>query len=129
MVVVSDLLAIPIAIARAVRALDKHPQVLRIDIDPRSEEDSPVVVTLSIRSELPTRFAGESPTGVRRIEPVKLTFPVSYPLFAPRPNLRGGFDRSHPHLQPGPASAAPEPCLVFGSPRELIQSGGVSTAE
>lgn len=124
MVVVADLLVIPIAIARAVRALDKHPQVLGIDIDPRSEDDSPVVVTLSIRSELPTRFAGESPSGVRRVEPVKLTFPVSYPLFAPRPSLREDFQRSHPHLQPGLASDAPEPCLVFGSPRELIQSGG-----
>lgn len=124
MVVVADLLAIPIAIARAVRALDKHPQVLGIDIDPRADETSPVIVNLSIKTELPTRFAGKSPTGVRRIEPVKLTFPISYPLFAPRPSLRDDFERSHPHLQPGLASDAPEPCLVFGSPRELIQSGG-----
>ncbi|THF70013.1 MAG: hypothetical protein E8G75_12730, partial [Sulfitobacter sp. SK025] len=40
------------------------------------------------------------PVGRKRVEPVKLSFPVSYPLFAPRPSLRDDFDRSHPHLQP-----------------------------
>ncbi|WP_299507201.1 ThiF family adenylyltransferase [uncultured Roseobacter sp.] len=124
MVNVDDLLAVPVAIARAVRALDKHPQILGIDIAPRDDEERPVDVTLQIKSELPSRFKGESPSGVRRIEPVTLSFPISYPLFAPRPTLRDDFDRSHPHLQPGGVNAAPEPCLVFGSPRELIQSGG-----
>ncbi|PWE35001.1 thiamine biosynthesis protein ThiF [Pelagicola sp. LXJ1103] len=124
MVNVDDLLAVPVAIARAIRSLDKHPQVVGIDIEPRAGDESPVDVTLQIKSELPSRFRGESPSGVRRVEPVKLSFPVSYPLFAPRPSLRNDFDRSHPHLQPSADDAAPEPCLVFGSPRELIQSGG-----
>tara|TARA_R100001369_G_scaffold49266_1_gene75911 strand:+ start:2785 stop:5103 length:2319 start_codon:yes stop_codon:yes gene_type:complete len=124
MVTVDDLLAVPVAIARAIRTLDKHPQVIGIDIAPRTGDESPADVTLQIKSELPSRFRGESPSGVRRVEPVKLSFPVSYPLFAPRPSLRDDFDRSHPHLQPSAAGTAPEPCLVFGSPRELIQSGG-----
>ncbi|MDF1671838.1 ThiF family adenylyltransferase [Pseudophaeobacter sp. 1A16562] len=124
MVTVDDLLAVPVAIARAIRTLDKHPQVIGIDIASRADDESPVDVTLQIKSELPSRFRGESPSGVRRVEPVKLSFPASYPLFAPRPSLRDDFDRSHPHLQPSAAGSAPEPCLVFGSPRELIQSGG-----
>jgi len=124
MVTVDNLLAVPVAIARAIRTLDKHPQVIGIAIASRADDDCPVDVTLQIKTELPSRFRGESPSGVRRVEPVKLSFPVSFPLFAPRPSLRDDFDRSHPHLQPSAAGAAPEPCLVFGSPRELIQSGG-----
>ncbi|MFC6642225.1 hypothetical protein [Sulfitobacter profundi] len=124
MVNTEDLLALPVAIARAVRSLDKHPQVVGIDIASRADVESSVDVTLQIRLELPSRFRGESPSGVRRVEAVKFSFPVSYPLYAPRPSLRDDFDRSHPHLQPNASGAPPEPCLVFGSPRELIQSGG-----
>lgn len=117
--------ALPAAIARAISAVDKHPQVLGIDVEQCVNEDSPVVVTLQIKTELPTRWRGISPHGVRKIESVKLTFPVLYPVFAPHISLRGDFGREHPHLQPGrPANAPPEPCLIFGSPRELIQSSG-----
>jgi len=119
-----QLQALPAAIARAIRSLDKHPQILEIDIGEREKDTDPVVVTLQIKTELPTRWKGLSPHGVKRVEPVVLTFPISYPVFAPRPTLRMDFPRWHPHLQPGSESEPPEPCLVFGSPRELIQTSG-----
>ncbi len=124
MLATAQLTDLPIAIARSIRAISKHPQVLGISVTNREKDKDPVIVTLQVKTELPTRWKRQSPHGVHQVEPVVLSFPVTYPVFAPRPSLRADFPRWHPHLQPGSPTELPEPCLVFGSPRELIQTGG-----
>jgi hypothetical protein len=52
-------------------------------------------------------------------------FGPNYPIAAPAIRLRADFDRSHPHLQPGSPGDRPEPCLIAGSPRELLRSRGI----
>lgn len=115
---------IPISVARALRQASVHPSVLRAEVLSGSNDE--VVCAFDIRTEMPAtwRAAGQSPTGVRLIETVTLTFPLLYPLAAPKVELRADFDRSHPHINPGSADAPPVPCLVAGSPRELIQTRG-----
>ncbi len=119
-------MTIPIVIARALNLISTHPAVKKIRVL-HDFDDGAVVVEIDIANELPAawREAGESPSGVRSVETVTLGFPHNYPAFAPNLTLRADFNRSHPHINPGPANLPPQPCLVAGSPRELIQSRGI----
>lgn len=117
---------VPIVIARALKLVSAHPSVNDIRLL-RELDDGSVIVELDIANELPAawRAAGESPSGVRVVETVTVSFPASYPAFPPDLTLRADFNRSHPHINPGPASQPPRPCLIAGSPRELIQVRGI----
>lgn len=115
---------VPVAVARALRQASVHPSVVRAKVVARNGEE--VVCAIDIRTEMPAtwRAAGQSPAGVKVVETVAVTFSALYPLSAPKVELRADFDRSHPHLNPTRAGTAPVPCLVAGSPRELIQTRG-----
>lgn len=119
-------MTIPIATARALKLVSAHPAVEAIRILEHLD-DGAVLAEIDIANELPAawRLVGESPSGVRNVETVTLSFPAGYPVFAPGLSLRADFDRSHPHLNPGSVDAPPRPCLVAGSTRELIQSRGI----
>jgi Prokaryotic E2 family A len=117
---------IPDAVLRALRLIEAHGAV--VGVEARRLEDSKfVAATIKIKTELPNpwRAEGKSPSGVRVVEPVNFRFGPNYPLAAPLIRLRADFDRSHPHLQPGSADEAPNPCLVAGSPRELLRLRGI----
>ena len=117
---------IPVAIGRALRLIEAHPSVTGVVAD-IIEGNSIVVAVVSIKTELPAdwRAAGTSPSGVRVVEPVVFRFDERYPVYPPDIRLRRDFERSHPHLQPGPADESPEPCLFAGSPRELLRLRGM----
>jgi hypothetical protein len=119
-------MTIPIATARALRLVGAHPAVGAIRIL-QHLDDGAVIAEIDIVNELPAawRMAGESPSGVRNAETITLSFPATYPAFAPQFALRMDFNRSHPHINSGPANLPPHPCLVAGSPTELIQSRGI----
>ena len=119
-------MTIPIATARALRLVGAHPAVGAIRIL-QHLDDGAVIAEIDIVNELPTawRMAGESPSGVRNAETITLSFPATYPAFAPQFALRMDFNRSHPHINSGLANLPPHPCLVAGSPTELIQSRGI----
>jgi len=114
------------ALRRAIRALEDHGDVLEV----RLESVDPTNLNLSFRAivPLPLREGPVSPSGVRREEPVTLELPREFPLDVPRFFLRQDFDRRHPHLQPGPPTRPPEPCLVDGDPREIVLTRGGMTA-
>ena len=117
---------LPIPVGRALRLIEAHPSV--VDVKAALVGDGPETVALvTVRTELPNewRAAGESPSGVRPLEQVTFRFGPGYPVFAPGIRLRADFNRSHPHIQPGDASEAPEPCLFAGSPRELLRLRGI----
>jgi hypothetical protein len=117
---------LPIPVGRALRLIEAHPSV--VSVSAALVDGGPEAVALiTIRTELPNdwRAAGESPSGVRPLEQVTLRFGAGYPVLPPKIWLRGNFNRSHPHIQPGDASDAPEPCLFAGSPRELLRLRGI----
>jgi hypothetical protein len=117
---------IPIPVRRALRLIEAHPSVARLTAD-RAQGSDATVAVVEIRTELPNewRAAGVSPSGVRAIEPVTLVFTAGYPLRAPYICLRADFNRSHPHIQPSRDGGPPEPCLVAGSPREVLRVRGI----
>jgi hypothetical protein len=117
---------LPIPVGRALRLIEAHPSVVSVTaalVDGGPE----VVARVGVRTELPNdwRAANESPSGVRLIEEVTFRFGADYPVLTPQIRLRNDFNRSHPHIQPGDALDAPEPCLFAGSPRELLRLRGI----
>ncbi|NOJ39064.1 Mov34/MPN/PAD-1 family protein [Bradyrhizobium australiense] len=117
---------IPVPVRRALRLIEAHPSVVRVTAD-RVENSAATLAVVEIRTEMANawRAAGVSPSGVREIEPVSLLFTAGYPLGAPGIHLRSDFDRSHPHIQPSSRGGPPEPCLVAGSPREILRVRGM----
>lgn len=115
--------SIPRSVARALRLIALHPAVR--SVESRFDADSgSTVAMVQVDANLPARWRvrGHSDNCIRAIEPVTMTFWPEYPLREPYIVLREDFDRSHPHLQPRHPSFPPEPCLVFGSVRELLQT-------
>lgn len=115
-----------VAIGRALRLIAAHNAVVRIKRDPDNGAGD-VCATVDIATELPSewRSVGRSPSGVRRVEPISFRFGPKYPVYPPQIRLRADFDRGHPNIQPGSAKDLPEPCLVAGSPRELLRLRGI----
>jgi Prokaryotic E2 family A/ThiF family len=117
---------LPRAVLRALRLIEAHGSVVEVEAH-RIDGSDIVAAVMTMKTELPNswRAAGQSPSGVRVIEPVSFWFGPNYPVSAPTIRLRADFDRSHPHLQPGDPGDRPEPCLIAGSPRELLRTRGI----
>ncbi|MCA3704404.1 MAG: Mov34/MPN/PAD-1 family protein [Methylobacterium sp.] len=118
---------LPIPIARALRTIGSHPTIQEISAPRWLNAGDRVVIDIKVEVALPNawRAAGQSPSGVKLLETLTVSFPVAYPYLAPSITLRADFDRSHPHLQPRPPDLPPEPCLIAGSLRELIHARGI----
>lgn len=114
----------PLAVTRALRQASVHLSVRRAEIV--ATHIGEWIVEIDIYTAMPAqwRAAGVSPAGVRLIETVRVRFDAHFPLSSPLVELRDDFDRSHPHLNPGPKDAPPQPCLIAGSVRELVQTRG-----
>jgi hypothetical protein len=117
---------LPRAVLRALRLIEAHGSVVRVDVCRTDGHDITTAVVM-MKTELPNswRAVGQSPSGVRAIEPITFSFGPNYPVSAPNIWLRADFDRSHPHVQPGDSGDLPEPCLIAGSPRELLRTRGI----
>lgn len=115
---------LPIAVARALRQSEAHPSVRGVRVTGRTGDWTMTEVV--IHTELPAawRAVGQSPFGVRVDEAVTLALHDNFPLVSPYIRLRNDFPRIHPHIQPGKAGSPVEPCLVLGSPREVVQARG-----
>lgn len=120
----SDIQKLPSRLQWAIRAIRAYPYTSELSVCSDPEDSEVVHVRFKARTELPGRWRSESPSGVRRYESVLFIFELNFPRKAPVVYLRADFDRSHPHLQPSLPNSLPEPCLVYGSPRELIQARG-----
>jgi len=115
---------LPIAVARALRQAEAHPSVRGVKVTGRSGDWT--MTEVIIHTELPAawRAVGLSPFGVRADEAVTLALHDNFPLVTPYIRLRSDFPRIHPHIQPGKVGSPVEPCLVLGSPREVVQARG-----
>jgi len=113
---------LPVAVSRALRQAGAHPSVTAVTVG--KHQDDWTLAEVTIRTELPAawRAAGQSPFGVRRLETVSFIFWDDFPLTSPWITLRSDFPRYHPHIQPDKAGKPVRPCLVLGSPREVIQA-------
>jgi len=117
---------VPPGTVQALRAIGAHPFVRSVEATFLPDDGSTSAV-IGIDTDLPSRWRarGHSDNGVLSVEPVHFTFGKGFPLLAPAIHLRDDFDRSHPHLQPWGPQLPPEPCLVLGSPSELMRSRGI----
>lgn len=113
------------SVARALRQLADHPRVTAVGAPQIAAGGVRVVVDFD--TNLPNRWKarGHSDSGVKAIEPITFVFTKSYPADAPVVCLRDDFDRSHPHIQPGPSSIPPVPCYVDGQTREFMRLQGI----
>ena len=113
------------AVARALRTARAHDGVDGVGA-PRLDMAGSVSVDIRFRLGLPIAWssAGRSPNGVLAVEPVTFTFPQDYPFRPPRIELRREFDRSLAHVQPGPPSERPQPCICEGLLGDLLAARG-----
>lgn len=110
-------------IRRAVEVIASHASVR----DVRVKDGDLFRLEIDFEIPMPSRWrgVGRSPSGVYPIETVSFTFHDAFPLVAPRVELRADFDRSHPHIYPGPADQPPQPCYFDGDPSDLLRFMGM----
>lgn len=115
---------LPLAVSRALKQAKAHPSVK--DARFTRQSNGFTFAEISIKTELPGKWRakGESPFGVRDLEVATVGFAADFPLSAPWIVLRKDFPRTHPHIQPGKPDQPVRPCLVLGSPREVVQARG-----
>lgn len=92
-----------------------------------SADEQAASIELDINVEMPLamRVDGQSPNGVRRTETVMAVLGPRYPWSVPTFYLRADFPRHLPHLQPGPVTDLPRPCLIDGNQREYFFQFGL----
>ena len=115
--------AVPRAIAQALRELETFPDIAQVG-EPTQSKRGWTTLTL-FKVPLPTRVmeVGESSTGVKAVEPVFVVFPENYPRCAPRFFLRKDFPRNLPHINPGSKDSFVSPCIYDGSLDDLLHQG------
>lgn len=92
-----------------------------------SADDASAAVELDINVEMPLhmRIDGVSESGLHRTETVTALLGPRYPWSPPTFFLRENFPRDLPHLQPGPLTEPPRPCLIDGNEREYFFQFGL----
>lgn len=92
-----------------------------------STDETAALIELDINVEMPLhmRVDGVSESGVRRTEIVTARLGARYPWSPPTFFLREDFPRNLPHLQPGPLTELPRPCLIDGNEREYFLRFGL----
>ncbi|MEO3432379.1 hypothetical protein [Inquilinus sp. CAU 1745] len=116
---------LPLPIRDALQVARGHPAITLARV--LSHSTSSTVLETHFETALPSRWraAGESPTGVRTVEPVYLTFRSDYPARAPIICLRTDFNRSLPHINPHDEGDYVPPCVVFGGVTEFFHREGL----
>lgn len=116
------------AVQRALALISKHPSVDGLDTPVTDAASGGTQVDVIFRVNLPSewRRRGESPSGVRSQEVVRLDFSAGYPLYPPIPSLREDFTRNLPHMQPWVMDGRPVPCIYDGDTAELLHRDGLA---
>lgn len=97
---------------------NEHPSILSVT-EPK-KIDGLYCFTAIFQVSLPGKYdsLGETPSGVKKEEPVTFRFPKDYPIKAPILVLRNNFSRNHPHINPSAEEVLP--CVFFGSLNDLM---------
>lgn len=107
------------------RAAMRHPECRGGRIEEVTETRACLGLDINVEMPLHIKVDGISPAGVRRNETARVVLGLRYPWSSPTFYLRADFSRSLPHLQPGPLSELPRPCLVDGHQREFFFQFGL----
>lgn len=115
-------------IDRELQLIFKHPNIALAEDLRLDEATGTSQCQIEVKVHFPSKYQalGSTPTGVRVVEPVKLTFPHNYPLRAPKIELRSDFNRALPHIQTSSPGQPVEPCIYEGSLDELLAREGIS---
>lgn len=121
----ADETALPLPVRDALEVVRRHSAVMSADV--LSHSASATVIEAHFGIDLPSRWraAGQSPTGVRAVEPVFFTFLADYPTRAPFVRLRKDFNRSLPHINPHDVGDHVPPCVIFGNVTEFFHREGL----
>ena len=113
---------------RALALISEHPSVLEVDTPVTDEVNGVHTVNVTFKVNLPSewRHLGESPSGVRNQEVVRIYFSSGYPLYPPVLSLREDFTRNLPHMQPCMIDGRPIPCIYDGDLVELQHRDGLA---
>jgi integrative and conjugative element protein (TIGR02256 family) len=113
------------AVLFAVREFSAHPGIALVDGPEIADGSAAAVFEFNLGFGSRSRARGESRSGVRPIEQVRLSFPPDFPLSEPEISLRPDFSRDHPHVQPILADGGRVvPCVVNAPLGEFLAAAG-----
>lgn len=117
---------VPDHLSRAVRTIREHPHISGSRAGKETYGAPGFAIDVDVFVQLPNKWRadGVTPDGVRSIEPVKLVFPDTFPLKAPRIFLRPDFIRTYPHIQATDGTQPPQPCVMDGDLGEFQLATG-----
>jgi hypothetical protein len=110
---------------RLLAAAQRHPECRGGRIVSVDAGGSLIHLDLNVEMPLEFKVDGASPNGVRVLETVTVRLWSNYPWSSPSFYLRADFPRNLPHIQPGPLSEPPRPCLIDGNQREYFFQFGL----
>jgi hypothetical protein len=110
---------------RFLAAAASHPECRAGRLAAIDENGSLIELDLNVEMPIDFKVDGASPNGVRTTETIKVRLWPDYPWSSPAFYLRSDFPRDLPHLQPGPVTALPRPCLIDGNQREYFFQFGL----
>jgi hypothetical protein len=110
---------------RFLAAAKRHPECRGARLVAIDDKGSLIELDLNVEMPLAFKVDGASPNGVRTCETVTARLWRNYPWSSPSFYLRKDFPRNLPHLQPGPVTALPRPCLIDGNQREYFFQFGL----
>lgn len=116
------------AITRARSIIRAHPAVVASAPPVYDSKSDSTQISVTIEVNLPSKWwaEGESPSGVKRREVVRLDFPHDYPWQSPEVSLRTDFSRNAAHMQHRLApDNRPVPCIIDGCLSEFFFQQGL----
>lgn len=113
-------------VQRACSVIAVHGAVREVTDPLYLEAGAQVTVTVEVPLPNAWKAQGQSPNGVKRLEEVRLDFPLGFPLDPPEPSLRPEFRRDLAHMQPWMTrDGRPVPCIQDGRMSEFIHQEGI----
>lgn len=115
------------AVAFAVRQIAAYPGVSLLSEPQQTPRGLDVMFQFDLEFGRRWSARGESPTGVRPLEEVRLSFPDDFPASPPEISLRSDFSREHPHIQPYLSlDGRVVPCVIDAPMKEFLAASGYS---
>jgi Prokaryotic E2 family A/Prokaryotic homologs of the JAB domain len=110
---------------RFLTAALRHPECRAGRLISIDASGSRIELDCNVEMPIDVKVDGASTNGVRVVETVAVRLWARYPWSSPSFYLRQDFPRDLPHVEPGPVSEPPRPCLIDGNQREYFFQFGL----